>query len=234
MTEPSTTSPVVLVVEDEALVRMLAVDVLEDAGFEVIEAPSADYAVLVLDKRDDIRVVFTDVDMPGRLNGFQLARHIQDHHHRVRVIIGSGKCRPWSWATSPPARCFCRSLTRWKSWSEKCAAWRRLDRECSRRRTVILMVLPPKAGSVQLLHPQPAVHGPGPLGLGRAVLMRSPNSPNGKLEKLSRLPGAQFEERKGVLLFVVRSAANVMGFPAQQHGSARNRIDIAERILLRI
>jgi hypothetical protein len=44
--------------------------------------------------RDDIRVVFTDVDMPGRLNGFQLAQHIQDHHHRVRVIIGSGKCRP--------------------------------------------------------------------------------------------------------------------------------------------
>jgi CheY-like chemotaxis protein len=94
MTEPSPTPPVVLVVEDEALVRMLAVDVLEEAGFEVIEAPSADYAVLVLDKRDDIRVVFTDVDMPGRLNGFQLARHIQDHHHRVRVIIGSGKCRP--------------------------------------------------------------------------------------------------------------------------------------------
>ena len=96
MTEPSTTPPVVLVVEDEALIRMLAVDVLEEAGFEVIEAPSADYAVLVLDKRDDIRVVFTDVDMPGRLNGFQLARHIQDHHHRVRVIIGSGKCRPGS------------------------------------------------------------------------------------------------------------------------------------------
>ena len=68
MTEPSTTPPVVLVVEDEALIRMLAVDVLEEAGFEVIEAPSADYAVLVLDKRDDIRVVFTDVDMPGRLN----------------------------------------------------------------------------------------------------------------------------------------------------------------------
>ena len=51
MTESSTTPPVVLVVEDEALVRMLAVDVLEEAGFEVIEAPSADYAVLVLDKR---------------------------------------------------------------------------------------------------------------------------------------------------------------------------------------
>jgi two-component system, response regulator PdtaR len=94
MTEPSTTLPVVLVVEDEALVRMLAVDVLEEAGFDVIEASTADYAVQVLDKREDIRVVFTDVDMPGRLNGFQLARHVQDHHHRVRVIVGSGKCRP--------------------------------------------------------------------------------------------------------------------------------------------
>ena len=94
MTEPSTTLPVILVVEDEALVRMLAVDVLEEAGFDVIEASTADYAVQVLDKREDIRVVFTDVDMPGRLNGFQLARHIEDHHHRVRVIIGSGKCRP--------------------------------------------------------------------------------------------------------------------------------------------
>ena len=48
----------------------------------------------MLDKRSDIRVVFTDVDMPGRLNGFQLARHVQDHHHRVGIIIGSGKCHP--------------------------------------------------------------------------------------------------------------------------------------------
>ena len=94
MTEPSTAPAVVLVVEDEPLVRLLAVDVLEEAGFEVIEAPNADYAVLVLEKREDIRVVFTDVDMPGRLNGFQLARHVQDHHHRVGIIIGSGKCRP--------------------------------------------------------------------------------------------------------------------------------------------
>ena len=70
---------------------MLAVDVLEVAGFEVIEAPSADYAVLVLGQRDDIRVVFTDVDMPGRLNGFQLARHTRititgEGHHRIRKV----------------------------------------------------------------------------------------------------------------------------------------------------
>jgi DNA-binding NtrC family response regulator len=94
MHEPSPARPVVLVVEDEPLIRALAVDVLEEAGFEVIEASTADYAMTVLDKREDIRVVFTDVDMPGRLNGFQLARHVQDHHHRVGVIIGSGKCRP--------------------------------------------------------------------------------------------------------------------------------------------
>ena len=92
--EPAENKPAVLVVDDEALIRMLAADVLEEAGFEVIEAPTADHAVTVLENRDDIRVVFTDVDMPGRLNGFQLARHIEDHHHRVGVIVGSGKCRP--------------------------------------------------------------------------------------------------------------------------------------------
>jgi DNA-binding NtrC family response regulator len=85
---------VILVVEDEALVRAMAVDVLEEAGFHVIEAPTADHALTVLENRSDIRVVFTDVDMPGRLNGFELARFVQDHHHRVGVIIGSGKCRP--------------------------------------------------------------------------------------------------------------------------------------------
>jgi two-component system, response regulator PdtaR len=97
--------PVVLVVEDEPLVRALAVDVLEEAGFEVIEAPTADYAVGVLDKRSDIRVIFTDVDMPGRLNGFQLARLVQDHYHRVNVIVSSGKCRPWP-SDIPPGTIF--------------------------------------------------------------------------------------------------------------------------------
>jgi CheY-like chemotaxis protein len=84
----------VLVVEDEPLVRALAVDVLEEAGFDVLEAPTADYALVVLEKREDICVLLTDVDMPGRLNGFQLARIVQDHFHRVRVVIVSGKARP--------------------------------------------------------------------------------------------------------------------------------------------
>ena len=92
---------VVLVVEDEPLVRALAVDVLEESGCEVIEAPTADYAVTVLEKRPDIRVVFTDVNMPGRIDGFQLARHVQDHYHRTGVIVASGKCVPEPGEISP-------------------------------------------------------------------------------------------------------------------------------------
>ena len=93
----------VLVVEDEPLVRALAVDVLEDAGFAVIEAPSADYALVVLEKREDIQVVLTDVDMPGRLNGMQLARIVQDHFHRVRVVIVSGNGGPQMHEIAPDA-----------------------------------------------------------------------------------------------------------------------------------
>jgi CheY-like chemotaxis protein len=85
---------VILVVEDEALLRLLLMEVLEEAGFEVIEAGTADDAVLLLAHRPDIRLVFTDVDMPGVLDGFQLAQHVQDHHRDVAVIIGSGQCRP--------------------------------------------------------------------------------------------------------------------------------------------
>ena len=62
-------------VQDKALVRMLAVNVLEEAGFRGDRSPERRLAVQVLEQREDIRVVFTNVDMPGRLNGFQRARH---------------------------------------------------------------------------------------------------------------------------------------------------------------
>lgn len=93
---PAARGAVVLVVENDPLVRALAVDVLEEAGFEVIEAPSADYAVLVLEKRPDIRVVFTDIEMPGELDGIQLARIVQRRYHRAGVVVGSGGARPRS------------------------------------------------------------------------------------------------------------------------------------------
>ncbi len=69
--------PVVLLVEDEPLVRMTAVDELEDAGFRVLEAANADIALMVLEAQsDEVQVLFTDVDMPGSMNGMALAEHV--------------------------------------------------------------------------------------------------------------------------------------------------------------
>jgi two-component system, response regulator PdtaR len=87
-------TPAVLVVEDEPLIRAFAADVLEEAGFAVIEAPSADYALVVLDKRSDVAVVFTDVEMPGNQNGLDLARFVSDHYPNITIIIASGRVRP--------------------------------------------------------------------------------------------------------------------------------------------
>lgn len=66
-----------LVVEDEPLLRMNAVDMIETAGFQVLEAGSADDAIAILEKRDDIRVVFTDIQIPGSMDGLKLARAVR-------------------------------------------------------------------------------------------------------------------------------------------------------------
>ena len=60
---------VVLIVEDEPLLRMVAADIVQDAGFETIEAAHADSAIAILEARKDIRIVFTDVHMPGSMDG---------------------------------------------------------------------------------------------------------------------------------------------------------------------
>ncbi|CAO4164882.1 response regulator [Methylorubrum extorquens] len=86
--------PLVLVVEDEGLVRMMAVDMLEDAGCTVIEAASADEAWALLESRDDISVLFTDIEMPGSMNGFALAARVAKRWPHVRLVITSGRCRP--------------------------------------------------------------------------------------------------------------------------------------------
>jgi CheY-like chemotaxis protein len=87
-------APVVLVVEDEPIIRMMAVDLLEDAGYEVLEACDAHAAVAVLERRDDVVVVFTDIDMPGRLDGMGLAAAIRDRWPPIEIIVTSGKRRP--------------------------------------------------------------------------------------------------------------------------------------------
>lgn len=82
---------VVLVVEDEPILRMAALDMVEDAGFEAVEATDATDAVRILEARPDIRIVFTDVDMPRGVDGLKLAALIRERWPPIHVIITSGK-----------------------------------------------------------------------------------------------------------------------------------------------
>jgi CheY-like chemotaxis protein len=84
---------VVLVVEDEPLQRMMAVDLVEEAGFEALEASDAMEAVLILEVRTDIRIVFTDIDMPGGMDGMMLAAAIRDRWPPIEIIVTSGHLR---------------------------------------------------------------------------------------------------------------------------------------------
>lgn len=84
----------VLVVEDDQTVRMLAVEVIEDAGFEVIQAISADEAISILENRLDIRLVFSDINLPGSFDGIRLAAYIHDRWPQIEIILTSGKYFP--------------------------------------------------------------------------------------------------------------------------------------------
>lgn len=83
--------PVVLVVEDEPLVRLFASDMIEEAGFEVLQAADATDAIVTLEDRLDVRVVFTDVDMPGGIDGIMLAICIRERWPSIQIIITSGR-----------------------------------------------------------------------------------------------------------------------------------------------
>lgn len=86
--------PVVLVVDDEALLRLYAVDLLEAAGFETIEAANAEEALAIMRNRPDVRVLFTDIQMPGPFDGIELARRIHEQWPNVLLLVTSGNIRP--------------------------------------------------------------------------------------------------------------------------------------------
>lgn len=85
--------PVVLVVEDEPLLRMLAVEVVEEAGFLAIEARDADEAVELLESRTDIILIFTDINMPGSMDGLKLAHAVRDRWPPIKILLVSGQQR---------------------------------------------------------------------------------------------------------------------------------------------
>ena len=81
--------PLILVVEDEELLRLFAADLLEEHGFRVVEARNAAAALKVLEARDDVRLLFTDIQMPGTLDGMDLAREVHQRWPRVLLVITS-------------------------------------------------------------------------------------------------------------------------------------------------
>jgi two-component system, response regulator PdtaR len=86
-------APVILVVEDEGLLRLLAVELIEDAGFVALQAANADEAIVILERRVDIALIFTDVDMPGTMDGLKLAHAVRRRWPPIKIVIVSGKTR---------------------------------------------------------------------------------------------------------------------------------------------
>jgi len=80
----------VLVVEDEALIRMDIADQLEREGFVVFEAANADQAIIVLDAQPSVRIMFTDIDMPGSMDGLKLAAAVRHRFPPIQIIVTSG------------------------------------------------------------------------------------------------------------------------------------------------
>jgi CheY-like chemotaxis protein len=83
--------PVILIVEDEFLLRMDSAETIENAGFQVIQAASADEAIAILKARPDIHVVFTDIHMPGSMDGLKLARFVRNRWPPIKIIATSGR-----------------------------------------------------------------------------------------------------------------------------------------------
>jgi two-component sensor histidine kinase len=86
--------PKVLVAEDEMMLRMRAVDIVEDAGFTAIEAVNADEALAILESRSDIELLFTDIQMPGSMDGLKLAHAVHKRWPSIKIILVSGKLTP--------------------------------------------------------------------------------------------------------------------------------------------
>src|SRR5436305_11715854 len=84
-------APAVLVVEDEMMLRMRAVDIVEDAGFTPLEAVNADDGLAILEARSDIELLFTDIQMPGSMDGLKVAYAVRERWPSSKIILVSGE-----------------------------------------------------------------------------------------------------------------------------------------------
>lgn len=89
-----TADKVALVIDDEAFARLFAIQILMDEGFTVLEAGDASEGLEVLDRNDDVKLVFTDISMPGDMDGLELARAVRDCRPDVAVLVTSGRSEP--------------------------------------------------------------------------------------------------------------------------------------------
>lgn len=83
--------PAVLMVEDEALILLATAEDLREAGFTVFEATNADDAIALLEAHPEIRILFTDVDMPGSMDGLKLSAAVRDRWPPTLILVTSGK-----------------------------------------------------------------------------------------------------------------------------------------------
>ena len=90
----NTHMPLVLVVEDEIFLRYVTAEYLEDCGFFVLQAANADEAVVLLQRNRDVGAVFSDIQMPGSMNGLGLAHWIAETLPGVKVLLTSGHILP--------------------------------------------------------------------------------------------------------------------------------------------
>lgn len=89
----ATKRPIVLIVEDEMLLRMNGAEIIGNSGFDVVEARNADEAIEILEARSDIHVVFTDIQMPGSMDGLKLARFVRRRWPPIKIVATSGFVR---------------------------------------------------------------------------------------------------------------------------------------------
>jgi two-component system, response regulator PdtaR len=92
--QPTSKKRYVLVVEDDALVRIHAAEMVRDLGFDVIEASNADEAISLLEGFSDVAVVFTDIQMPGSMDGLRLIAVVRDQWPPVALLVTSGQVTP--------------------------------------------------------------------------------------------------------------------------------------------